>query len=166
MPEEGGVKMKLYLIQHGEAKSEVEDPERSLTARGEKEVTGVSKAATGLNITPSKVYHSGKLRAKQTAEIIAKALKIPDLSVQPTQGLNPNDNIRPWAERISKEREDLMIVGHLPFLEKLTSFLLCGNENARLILFRYGAIVCLDQKEDKRWAVRWILTPEIADLMS
>lgn len=158
--------MKLYLIQHGEAKSEVEDPERSLTARGEKEVTGVSKAATGLNITPSKVYHSGKLRARQTAEIIANALKIPDLSVQPTQGLNPNDNIRPWAERISKEREDLMIVGHLPFLEKLTSFLLCVNENSRLVLFRYGAIVCLEQREDKGWAVRWILTPEIADLVS
>jgi phosphohistidine phosphatase len=166
MPEKRSIKMELYLIQHGEAKSEVEDPERSLTASGEKEVMSVSKVALSLHIRPSKVYHSGKLRAKQTAEIIANALKIPDLSVQPTQGLNPNDNIRPWAERISKESEDLMIVGHLPFLEKLTSFLLCGNENASLILFRYGAIVCLDQKENKRWAVRWILTPEIADLMS
>jgi phosphohistidine phosphatase len=158
--------MKLYLIQHGEAKSEVEDPERSLTPRGEKEVISVSKVAPGLHINPSKVFHSGKLRAKQTAEIISSALKIPDPSVQPIQGLNPNDDIRPWAERISKEKEDFMLVGHLPFLEKLTSFLLCGNENARLVLFRYGAIVCLDQKEDKRWAIRWILTPEMANLMS
>jgi phosphohistidine phosphatase len=62
------------------------------------------------------------------------------------------------------EKEDLVLVGHLPFLEKLASFLLCGNENARLVLFRYGAIVYLDQKEDKRWAVRWILTPEVAQL--
>lgn len=156
--------MKLYLTQHGEAKSEVEDPERSLTPRGEKEVMGVSKAASGLHIMPSKVYHSGKLRAKQTAEIVANELKIPDLNVQSVQGLNPNDDIHPWAERISKEKEDLMFAGHLPFLEKLTSFLLCGNENARLVLFRYGAIVCLDQKEDKGWAVRWILTPEMANL--
>ena len=158
--------MKLYVIQHGEAKPEVEDPERPLTVRGEKEVTSVSKAAIGLHIRPSKVYHSGKLRAKQTAEIIASALKIPNLSVQAIQGLNPNDDVRPWAERISKEMEGLMLVGHLPFLEKLTSFLLCGNENARLVLFRYGAIVCLDQKGDRGWAVRWILTPEMADLMS
>jgi len=157
--------MKLYLIQHGEAKSEVEDPERFLTARGEKEITSVSKAATGLNIRPSKIYHSGKMRAKQTAEIIANGLKIPNPSVQSVQGLNPNDEIRPWAERISKEKENLMLVGHLPFLERLTSFLLCGNENARLVLFRYGAIVCLNQKEDKGWAIRWILTPEIANLM-
>jgi phosphohistidine phosphatase len=156
--------MKLYLIQHGEAKSEAEDRERSLTARGEKEVTSVSKAAIGLHVRPSKLYHSGKLRAKQTAEIITRALKIPDLLVQSTQGLNPNDDIRPWAEQISKETEDLMLVGHLPFLEKLTSFLLCEDENARLVLFRYGAIVCLEQKEDKNWAIRWILTPEMAVL--
>jgi phosphohistidine phosphatase len=156
--------MKLYLIQHGEAKPDVEDPERPLTARGEEEVTGVSRIATGLNIGPSKIYHSGKLRAKQTAEIIAGALKIPGLCVQSVQGLNPNDDVRPWVERISREKEDLMLVGHLPFLEKLTSSLLCGNEGGRLVLFRYGAIVCLDQKEDKRWAVRWILTPEMASL--
>jgi phosphohistidine phosphatase len=136
-----------------------------LTEKGKKEVITVSRVASGLNIKPSQIYHSGKLRAKQTAEIIASALKIPILSVQATQGLNPNDDIRPWAERISNEKEDLMIVGHLPFLEKLTSFLLCGNENARLVLFRYGAIVCLDQKGDKDWAVRWILTPEMANLM-
>jgi len=157
--------MKLYFIQHGEAKSEVEDPDRSLASRGEKGVMSVSKVASGLHIIPSKVYHSGKLRAKQTAEIIAGTLKIPDSLVQSVQGLNPNDNIRPWAERISKEKEDLMLVGHLPFLEKLASFLLCGDENARLVWFRYGAIVCLDQKEDKSWAVRWILTPEMASLI-
>jgi phosphohistidine phosphatase len=157
--------MKLYLIQHGEAKPEVEDPERPLTPRGEKEVRSVSKAASSLHINPSKGYHSGKLRAKQTAEIMAVNLKIPDPSVQSVQGLNPNDDIRPWAYRVSEEREDLMLVGHLPFLEKLTSFLLCGDESARLVLFRCGAIICLDQKEDKRWRVLWILTPEIAGLI-
>ena len=157
--------MKLYLIQHGEAKTEAEDPERSLTARGEKEVLAISKMAGGLQIRPSKIYQSGKLRAKQTAEIIASGLKISDSLVQPAPGLNPNDDIYAWVERISKEKEDLMLVGHLPFLEKLASFLLSGDERARLVLFRYGAIVCLDQKGDKGWAVRWILTPEMANLM-
>jgi len=151
--------MKLYLIQHGEAKSEAEDPERSLTARGEEEVRGVARVAKRLDTRPSKVYHSGKRRTQQTAEIIANPLKLP---VESAQGLNPNDDVQPWTERISKETQDLMIVGHLPFLEKLTSLLLCGDESARLVLFRYGAIVCLDQKENRGWAVRWILTPEMA----
>ena len=156
--------MKLYLIQHGEAKSEAEDPERSLTTKGQKEVLAVSKMAEGLRIRPSKIYHSGKLRAKQTAEIIESALKISDALVQSAPGLNPNEDIQPWAERISKEKGDLMLVGHLPFLEKLTSFLLCGDERTRLVLFRYGAMVCLDQKVDKSWVVSWILTPEMAGL--
>jgi phosphohistidine phosphatase len=151
--------MNLYLIQHGEAKSEVEDTERSLTSLGEEEVRGVARVAKRLDIRPSKIYHSGKRRAHQTAEIIANALKLP---VESAQDLNPNDDVRPWAEQISKETKDLMIVGHLPFLEKLTSLMLCGNESSRLVLFRYGAIVCLEMKEDGRWALRWVLTPEMA----
>jgi phosphohistidine phosphatase len=158
--------MKLYLIQHGEAKSEREDPERSLTVRGEEEAKRVSTMGKTLHIRPSIVYHSGKLRARQTAEIIARGLPVPNTPVQATEGLNPNDDVRPWADRFSKETEDTMIVGHLPFLEKLTSFLLCGDEMARLVLFRYGAVVCVEQKEEKKWGVRWILTPEMTPLVS
>jgi phosphohistidine phosphatase len=153
--------MKLYLIQHGEAKSELEDPERSLTSKGEEEVNRVAKAAKKLDIKPSKIYHSGKKRAKQTAEIIASGLKVPDQNLEAIQGLNPNDDVHPWLEKIPKEKKDIMLVGHLPFLEKLTSLLLCGDENARLVLFRYGGIVRLEQKEDKGWAVGWVLTPEM-----
>ena len=150
--------MRLYLVQHGEAKSEAEDPGRSLTTRGEEETKKVSDAAKRLGICPSRIYHSGKKRAEQTAGIIAVAL---DLSVQLGQGLNPNDNVRPWAERISREAEDLMIVGHLPFLEKLASFLVCGDEGAKAVMFRYGAILCLEKKESGRWAVDWVIKPEM-----
>ncbi len=150
--------MKLYLMQHGEAKSEAEDPERSLTVRGEDETRKISGAAKRLDIRPSRIYHSGKKRAEQTAAIVAKAL---GLSAQLGQGLNPNDDVRPWVEWISKEAEDLMIVGHLPFLERLASFLVCGGEGARAVLFRYSAILCLDRTEPGRWAVDWLLKPEM-----
>jgi phosphohistidine phosphatase len=129
---------------------------------GEEEVKRVSKAADKLDIRPSKLFHSGKTRAKQTAEIIVSGLKISDIAIEAVQGLNPNDAVRPWAERISRETKDFMIIGHLPFLDKLASLLICGDENARVIMFRYGAIVCLSQKEDGKWTVRWILTPEMA----
>ncbi len=150
--------MRLYLIQHGEAKPVAEDPERSLTSKGEEEVRRVAATAKKMNIQVSKIYHSGKRRAEQTAEIVATALAVP---IEFAPGLNPLDDVRPWAERISFEKQDLMIVGHLPFLEKLASFLLCGDENARLVLFRFGAIVRLDQKDDKSWAIRWVLSPEM-----
>jgi phosphohistidine phosphatase len=150
--------MRLYLMQHGEAKPEAEDPERSLTIRGEEETRKVSDAAKRLSLRPSRIYHSGKKRAEQTAGIVAEAL---DLSAQPSQGLNPNDDVRPWAERISGEAEDLMIVGHLPFLEKLASFFVSGDEGAKAVTFRYSAIICLEKRESGRWAVDRIVKPEM-----
>jgi phosphohistidine phosphatase len=151
--------MRLYLVQHGEAKPEAEDPERPLTTKGEEETRKVSDAAKKLGIRPSRIYHSGKKRGEQTAGIIAGAL---DLPIQVGQGLNPNDGVRPWAERISMETEDLMIVGHLPFLEKLASFLVSGDEGAKAVTFRYSAIVCLEKKESGRWAVDRVIKPENA----
>jgi phosphohistidine phosphatase len=151
--------MRLYLVQHGEAKSEAEDPERSLTTRGEEETRKVSDVAKKQGIRPSRIYHSGKKRAEQTAEIIGEAF---DLSIQVSQGLNPNDDVRQWADRISGETEDLMIVGHLPFLEKLASFLVSGDEGAKAVMFRYSAIVCLEKKESGRWAVARVIKPETA----
>jgi phosphohistidine phosphatase len=151
--------MKLYLVQHGEAKSEAEDPRRSLTDQGRKEVEQVAQAAKRLGLHPSKIYHSGKRRAMQTAEILANALRSP---VEATLGLNPNNDVRNWADRVSRVKEDLLIVGHLPFLEKLASLLATGDESVRPVLFRYGGIVYLEQKESARWGVRWIFTPEMA----
>jgi phosphohistidine phosphatase len=83
------------------------------------------------------------------------------LSPEIGQGLNPNDDVRPWAERITRETEDFMLVGHLPFMEKLASFFVCGDEETKAVLFRYSAILCLEKKEPGRWAVDWFLKPEI-----
>jgi phosphohistidine phosphatase len=151
--------MKLYLVQHGRAKSEAEDPQRSLTDQGRKEVEQVAQAASRLGLHPSKIYHSGKLRAMQTAEILANTLRS---HVEATPGLNPNDDVRDCADRVSRATQDLLIVGHLPFLEKLASLLVTGDESVRPVLFRYGAIVCLEQKVSDRWGVTWIMTPEMA----
>jgi len=54
-----------------------------------------------------------------------------------------------------------MIVGHLPFLEKLASFLVCGDEGAKAVVFRYSAIVCLEKKGSGRWAVDRVIKPEM-----
>ncbi len=150
--------MKLYLVQHGEAKTEAEDPERPLSVRGENEVRRVAQAAQRMGLTPSKIYHSGKLRARLTAEILAHVLQRP---AEPAPGLNPNDAVHPWANQIEQGKEDLLFVGHLPFLQKLASVLLTGQENARVIFFRNGGVICLEREEKGSWGIRWILTPEM-----
>jgi len=61
--------VRLFLMQHGEAKAEAEDPERSLTVRGEEETKKISGAAKRLGTRPSRICHSGKKRAEQTTWI-------------------------------------------------------------------------------------------------
>ena len=151
--------MKLYLVQHGEAKSEAEDPLRGLTPKGEDEVKRVAHLAKHIGIRPFKIYHSGKLRAQQTAEIMGMTQ---DRPVEAAKGLAPLDEVQDWAEKINQSVEEVMVVGHLPYMEKLASYLITGDETIRPLLFRNGAINCLEQKEDKKWAIRWILTPEMA----
>jgi phosphohistidine phosphatase len=55
-----------------------------------------------------------------------------------------------------------MIVGHLPFLSRLASTLLIGDETVALVAFRNGGVVCLERGEEKgRWRLTWAVVPEL-----
>ncbi|MFX1536133.1 MAG: phosphohistidine phosphatase SixA [Promethearchaeota archaeon] len=150
--------MKLYLAQHGEAKSKDQDPERPLTNRGIEDVRKVANFVAGSKPTIREIRHSGKLRAKQTAEIFADHLQ--SLNVVAVEGMAPLDDVEPVAEALANETKELMLVGHLPFLNRLTSKLLTGDSNASIVRFRQGGIVCLTL-DDGNWKICWIITPEL-----
>jgi len=150
--------MKLYLVRHGEAKSEKEDPDRSLTDRGTAEIRAVAEAAKRAGLKPAQIFHSGKRRAQQTAEILATALRCP---LEAAVGLKPNDDVQPWIDRITTDNKELMLVGHLPFLQKLAMRLVSGGEEIPLVAFRYGAIICLGTTPGRFWVIHWILHPDL-----
>jgi len=152
--------MRLYLVQHGEAKSEEVDPDRPLTENGARRARQLAAFLRPLKLSLRAVYHSGKTRAEQTARILASALETARGLVQ-REGLGPKDPIRSVKDELAHAREDLMIVGHLPFLGKLASALLAGDESADLIAFHYGAVLCLERGEDGAWRARWMLVPDI-----
>jgi phosphohistidine phosphatase len=147
--------MKIYLVQHGEAKSEEDDPERPLSEKGVAELGKVAKHAVNL-VSVSHIYHSPKLRAKQSAQILMSAT---GAKASESEGLKPNDDPDIARYLIETEGKNIMLVGHLPHLERLSSLLLTGDPEGAIISFRMGAIVCLE-KEDK-WRIKWILTPEM-----
>jgi len=155
--------MKLYLVQHGEATSEAEDPERPLTQRGRQNVTQAGAIAARLGLRPSEIRHSGKRRAVETAEILADALGLGDRVVA-SSGMAPNDDPQPVASALANAKGPVMLVGHLPFLSRLASLLLTNDPGRTLIRFRNAAIVCLarDDEVGSAWSVAWILTPEMA----
>ena len=63
--------MHVYLVQHGEAKSEEEDPQRRLTDKGIGEVQNVAKVLRPLKLAVDAIWHSDKARAQQTEELLA-----------------------------------------------------------------------------------------------
>ena len=143
-------------MQHGEAKKEEEDPERPLTNKGKEEVGHVAMRAAKLTKAAS-VKHSPKLRAKQTADIFAGHLHASSVEME---GLKPLDDPEIARKMVEGQSENLMLVGHLPHMNKLASLLLTGNADADTVAFRMGAVVCLEKEE--KWRVKWILTPELS----
>ncbi|MFQ6050615.1 MAG: phosphohistidine phosphatase SixA [Candidatus Hydrothermarchaeota archaeon] len=151
--------MRLYLVQHGEAKREEEDPERGLTEKGFKDSEKVAKYISNLNIKIKRIFHSGKTRARQTAEIYARYLKPEELLE--SDGLSPLDEIKIWKDRIKNMDENIMLVGHLPHLSKLASALITEDESKELIKFKMAGTVCLERDEQGKWRILWSVIPEI-----
>jgi phosphohistidine phosphatase len=151
---------ELYLVRHGEAMSAEEDPERGLSDRGRREVERVAGAVSGRCAPLARIGHSGKLRARQTAEILAQQLKPRD-GVCPLSGLAPNDDPE-IARRLAEEAAGaIMLVGHLPHLGRLASSLLLGDAERPLLLFQAATLAALARSEGG-WTLRWLLAPEIA----
>ena len=150
--------MAIYLVQHGEAHSEAEDPERRLTQRGVEEARVIAAHLARAGVRVEAIYHSGKKRAEQTAAIFAEFLK-PAGGVHPAEGLNPLDDPSHWASRLA-EMDGVMLVGHLPHLGRLASLLVVGDPDKAVVRFRYSAVLCL-AREGQSWHIAWYLVPEL-----
>lgn len=152
--------MPVYLVQHAEAQSKQVDPDRPLTEQGWEDVRQVAAMAAELGLAVEQIRHSGKLRAQQTAEALGEALTPPE-GVVAASGLGPVDPVEPVAQELDTASAPWMLVGHLPFMERITGQMVAGDADHPVVTFHNSAIVCLVKGED-RWQVSWILTPEMA----
>jgi phosphohistidine phosphatase len=152
--------MKLYLVQHGDAVQGETDAARPLSQKGKRDVRRLGEFLARNGITVSRIIHSGKLRAQQTAEAIASRLPT-SVTVEARDGLNPNDPTRAAAQALVQSDDDTMVVGHLPLLGKLVSRLVTGSKEPALVTFVPGTAVCLERAESGSWTVAWMVRPEI-----
>ena len=157
--------MELYLMQHGEARTKEEDPDRPLTDAGRATVELVATRASGFGLRLDVIQHSGILRARQSADILATQLGAFEL-VQEREGLTPLDPVAPvadWLLEQAARSRAVALVGHLPFLDRLASLLVAGDEAAEALAFRTGGLVKLVPKRQRvGFAVAWVLAPELA----
>ena len=150
--------MELYIVRHGEAGPGRTDAARELTAAGIQEVERVALCARERIANLVQIRHSGRVRARQTAQVLADALA-PSNGLVSSQGLHPDDAVEPIAQSLYGERESLMLVGHLPFVGCLTGLLLCGDERRAPVQFPTATMACL-RGEDDRWELAWVLRPD------
>lgn len=153
--------MELYLVQHSESKSKEEDPERGLSDLGFSNIRKMAEFARKLDICVDTIFHSDKLRAKQTANELADAVHYMT-GLKQRDGIAPMDEIIPMKDEINKSDKNIMIVGHLPYLDKLSSALLCGDQNKNILGFQCGCIVKIGKSERAEgWDLQWMITPGI-----
>ena len=152
--------MKLYLVQHGEATDKQIDPERPLTAQGQNDIDRIAATLSKAGIRTGRVIHSGKLRARQTADILAARIA-PGIDAIVSDHMDPLDDPAGFDWQSATGGDDTLLVGHLPFMAKMAAWLVTGDAERTLVEYRPGSILCLQLDADEHWRIGWMLRPEL-----
>lgn len=150
--------MKVYLARHGEALTSEINPTNPLSEIGIQQIERIAKFLAKIDLRVSDIFHSEKKRAKQTAEIIASVVL--NGTVKMHEGLDPLDPVEPLAYEIKQNKNDILYVGHMPFMGKLVSKLITNDESRDIVFFRTGSIICLERISSD-WIINWFVSPEL-----
>lgn len=147
----------LFLVHHGDAVGPDVNPMRPLSDRGRVEVDMLALKAAERGAKPDIIWHSGKLRARQTAEAYWKRCN-PLATFSATRGLQPTDPTNWIVDSIAGETKHILLAGHFPHLPRLLGRLMAGNPDADPGPFPLNGVVALEQVDGK-WVERWRLQP-------
>ncbi|MDR1019288.1 MAG: phosphohistidine phosphatase SixA [Synergistaceae bacterium] len=136
--------MKIILMRHGDAEIGGVDSKRRLSEEGRREACLAGEFLLRLGETPGAILHSELRRSAQTAEIVARRLGS-GVRTSLCHGLLPGDPVSSFADRLLEEQDDVMAVGHQPFVSSLAAFLLTGTQDGLRIKFPTGALASLER---------------------
>ncbi len=146
--------MLLFLAHHGDAVGPEVDPRRPLSEPGRASVQRLATLAAERGARPTVVWHSGKLRARQTAEAYWRACNaLAEFSA--TRDLQPDDPPAAMRDRLRGEARDLLLAGHFPHLPRLLALLLANKPE---LPFPAHGVVALETRDDgESWQEVWRL---------
>jgi len=146
--------MRLYLVHHGDAVGPEVDPRRPLSTDGEEAVKRLAAAAAERGAKPTVVWHSGKLRAKQTAEAFWRACNaLADFAA--TRDLQPGDPPVWMVDRLRGETRDVLIAGHFPHLPRLAALLSGLPEGSDIPFPLHGVVAFVSEDDGDTWREEW-----------
>jgi phosphohistidine phosphatase len=146
--------LRVYLVHHGDAVGPDVDLRRPLSPIGRKHSERVAAEAAARGARPQVVWHSGKLRAKQTAEIFWRACNaLADCAA--TRDLQPDDPPSWMRDRLRHEARDVMLAGHYPHMPRLLALLLDQPEGTMADFPLHGIVALSTADEGARWNEEW-----------
>ena len=147
----------LYLVHHAEALDTDVDPQRPLSAAGRAHAVRLAAELAARGVRPDAIWHSGKLRARQTAEAFWRACN-PLASLSAQRGLLPGDPPQWIADRLIAEDDEVLVAGHMPQLALLLRLLVSGDAHAPTPEFPAHAVIALE-RQDSGWREVWRIVP-------
>ena len=142
--------MHLFLVHHGDAVGPDVDPQRPLSAHGRQSVERLAADVAARGAKPAVIWHSGKLRAKQTAEAFWRACN-PFAEFSATHDLQPGDPPDWVRDRLRRESRDILIAGHYPHLPGLLGMLMGGSRTFP----QHGVVALVTEDEGASWTEEW-----------
>ena len=165
------IKIDIFILRHGDAGNRVtvveKDSERPLTPEGRAEMQKIAKSLKAVGLQTDRIYTSPLRRARETAEIAAKVLKIPTL--EEWNELKPDGSKAELYRKLARLDQDSrpILVGHEPYLTSMIGEII-GTTNAKIVLKKGGVGKVRITSFNPRISgeLRWLLTPKIITMMS
>lgn len=166
--------VNLYLLRHGLAVEPgtpgfERDADRPLIPKGERKIEKIAEAFGALELSFDLILSSPYVRARQTAELVAKTLNLRK-KLELSETLTPSGSARKLIDWLNHlQFQDVLLVGHEPFLSELISLLTAGQPGAIHVVMKKGGFCKLSAESlrpDRCAALEWLLTPKQMSLMS
>lgn len=142
--------MRVYLVRHAEAKQGSPDELRPLSEKGVEDATLLGHKLTERQLRVQKIIHSSLKRAKQTASILGDCLGIH--AFEESQDLQPSSSPLAICKLLENSSENLMLVGHMPFMSVLVETL---TDHDTSLIFHSPQIACLERNQSGQWSLLW-----------
>jgi|GEM_PF-332852 len=154
--------MRLYFVRHGEAEDLApSDHNRELTERGKERVAKAAQVMKRLGIKPVTIYSSPRIRAKQTAEIIAEALEMEITIVEDVNFGFDTSAVKLLIKNL-KSKEEMMFVGHNPDMSQIVHKLTGAS-----VSMKKGGMARIDviNAKARRGELVWLIAPKVFDVL-
>lgn len=150
--------MRLYLVQHGEAVAKDIDPGRPLSVQGRADIERLAAWLREQGVEVALILHSGKIRARQTAELLQGLLKSGG-HIRQQDGLAPNDSPANFLDAIQESDDDVLVASHMPFVVRLLALAIAKDPEQQLADFQPGTVACIQRDDAGDWQLIMFARP-------